>query len=156
MRGKIIKISKQNTQRVPNPAICVTQTCENLLRKWDISGVIDAARPQTNEIRAVFVYKMSGIYRLLVRARFGNFLSVKVDNETVSDPLRGLGKAVEKYGEDLPVICLIDSRLPIRLTGEAPALAGKAGFKNVRTFVLDHVSGKISEIKLGPWVSAPK
>ena len=80
----------------------------------------------------------------------------KVDNETVSDPLRGLGKAVEKYGEDLPVICLIDSRLPIRLTGEAPALAGKAGFKNVRTFVLDHVSGKISEIKLGPWVSAPK
>ena len=80
----------------------------------------------------------------------------KVGNETVADPLRGLGKAVEKYGEDLPVICLIDSRLPIRLTGEAPALAGKAGFKHVRTFALDHVSGKISEIKLGPWLSAPK
>jgi hypothetical protein len=80
----------------------------------------------------------------------------KVDNEAVSDPLRGLGKEIEKYGEDLPVICLIDSRLPIRLTGEAPALAGKAGFKNVRTFALDHVSGKISEIKLGPWVPAPK
>lgn len=80
----------------------------------------------------------------------------KVDSETVVDPLRGLGKAVEKYGQDLPVICLIDSRLPIRLTGEAPALAGKAGFKNVRTFALDHLSGKVSEIKLGPWVSAPK
>ena len=83
MRGEIVKISKQNTQRVPNPAIRVAQTCENLLGKWDVSGVIDAARPQTNEICAVFAYKMAGIYRLLVSAGFGNFLSVEVDNETV-------------------------------------------------------------------------
>src|SRR4029077_2736246 len=59
------------------------QTCEDLLGKRDISGVINAARPQTNEIRAMFVYKMAGIYRLLVSAGFGDFLSVEVDNETM-------------------------------------------------------------------------
>src|SRR5436190_10404189 len=83
VRRKIIKISKQNTQRVPDPAIRVAQTCENLFGKWDVSGVIDAARPQPNEIRAVFAYKMAGVYRLLVSAGFGNFLSVEIDNETV-------------------------------------------------------------------------
>lgn len=80
----------------------------------------------------------------------------KVDKSPVSDPLRGLGKAIEKYGEDLPVVCLIDSRLPIRLVGEASALAGKAGFKNVRTFAVDHSSEKVSEIKIGPWMSTPQ
>jgi hypothetical protein len=79
----------------------------------------------------------------------------KVDNTTVSDPLRGLGKAIEKYGADLPVICLIDSRLPIRMIGDTAALAGKAGFKYVRTFVVDHRSGKVSEVKQGPWMSVP-
>lgn len=103
----------------------------------------DAGRAATTELVFSAVFETKGVV-------------YKVDNETVPDPLRGLGKVVEKYGEDLPVVCLIDSRLPIRLTGEVPALAGKAGFKNVRTFALDHVSGKISEIKLGPWVSAPK
>src|SRR2546423_1455132 len=72
-----------NRQRVPDPAISVSQARENLLRKRNVSSVIDAARPQTNQIRAVFVYKMAGIYRLLVSAGFGNFLSVEVDNETV-------------------------------------------------------------------------
>jgi hypothetical protein len=79
----------------------------------------------------------------------------KVDSVPVSDPLRGLGKAIEKYGDDLPVICLVDSRLQIRLLSEAAALAGKAGFKNVRTFALDHSSGMTSEVKLGPWTTAP-
>jgi|SRR4051812_44532849 predicted outer membrane protein len=80
----------------------------------------------------------------------------KIDSSPVSDPLRGLGKAIEKYGDDLPVVCLIDSRLPIRLVVEAAALAGKAGFKHVRTFAVDHSSGRVSEIKVGPWLSAPK
>jgi hypothetical protein len=79
----------------------------------------------------------------------------KIDNTTVSDPLRGFGKAIEKYGDNFPVVCLIDNRLPIRIVEEAAALAGKAGFKNVRTFAVDHDSAKVSEIKVGPWLSAP-
>jgi hypothetical protein len=78
-------------------------------------------------------------------------VSYKVGNTSESDPLRGFGKAVEKYGDELPVVCLIDSRLPVRLIAETSALAGKAGFKNVRTFALDQRSGKVSEVKLGPW-----
>jgi hypothetical protein len=80
----------------------------------------------------------------------------KLDDTIVSDPLRGFGKAIEKYGDELPVICLIDSRLPIYLVAESAATAGKAGFKNVRSFAVDHSTGKVSEIKLGPWVSAPQ
>src|SRR5882762_3906506 len=34
----------------------------------------------------------------------------KVDDTTVSDQLRGFGKAVEKYGDEWPVVCLIDCR----------------------------------------------
>jgi len=79
----------------------------------------------------------------------------KVDDTTVSDQLRGFGKAVEKYGDEWPVVCLIDSRLPIRVVGEAAATAGKAGFKNVRSFALDHSTGKVSEIKFGPGCQYP-
>lgn len=79
----------------------------------------------------------------------------KINKTPVSDPLRALGKANEKYGDDLRVICLVDNRLPIHLIGEAAAMAGKAGFKSVRTFAVDHVSGKASEVKLGPWTTEP-
>ena len=79
----------------------------------------------------------------------------KVGDTIVSDPLRAFGKAIEKYGDELPVVCLIDSRLPIRVVGEAAATAGKAGFKNVRSFAVDHNTGKVSEIKFGPWMSVP-
>jgi hypothetical protein len=120
-------------------------------------GCVVADRPGFNIFSLLTGARRAAPTELVFSATLGTKgIVYKVDNEAVSDPLRGLGKAIEKYGEDLPVVCLIDSRLPIRLTGEAPALAGKAGFKNVRTFALDHVSGKISEIKLGPWVPAPK
>jgi hypothetical protein len=79
----------------------------------------------------------------------------KVDDTSVSDPLRGFGKAIEKYGDEFPVLCLIDSRLPIRVVGEVAATAGKAGFRNVRSFAVDHSTGKVSEIKFGPWMSVP-
>src|ERR1044072_187063 len=78
-----MKISEQNAQRVPNPAIGVAQARKNFLRKRNISSVIYAARPQTNEVCALFVDKMASICRLLVGAGFGNFLSVQVDNEAV-------------------------------------------------------------------------
>ena len=80
----------------------------------------------------------------------------KVNNNREADPLRGLGKAIERNGKDSPVICVIDSRLPVFQLGEASALAGKAGFKNVRIFALDHDTGKVSEVTLGPWRSTPQ
>jgi len=77
----------------------------------------------------------------------------KIDGMIVADPLRGYGKAIEKYGEMTPVVCLVDNRLPISVVGNVVAIAGKAGFKNVRSFVVDHNSSAISEIKFGPWTS---
>lgn len=79
----------------------------------------------------------------------------RIDGAIVSDPLRGFGNAIDKYGEDLPVFCLIDGRLPIRVIGNTVATAEKAGFKHVRSFVLDHKTGKVSEAKFGPWTSSP-
>jgi hypothetical protein len=79
----------------------------------------------------------------------------KIDGVIVSDPLRGFGNAIEKYGDDLPVICLIDGRLPILVIGNAVSTAEKVGFKHVRSFVVDHNTGKVSEAKFGPWTSAP-
>ncbi len=77
----------------------------------------------------------------------------EIDGKIVVDPLRGLGKAIEEHGEMTPVVCLVDTRLPILVVGNVVAIAGKAGFKNVRSFVVDHNSGAISEIKFGPWTS---
>lgn len=77
----------------------------------------------------------------------------KIDGVVVSDPLRGLGKAVEKYGDQVPVICVIDSRLPMLVVGNAIANAGKAGFKNVQSFVFDHDTKKVSEVKFGRWTT---
>ena len=85
----------------------------------------------------------------------GKGIIYKIDDKIVSDPLRGFGTAIEKYGSGLPVICLIDNRLPVRTIGEAVATAGKAGFKNIRSFAVDHQSGKVAEIKFGPWTSKP-
>jgi hypothetical protein len=72
----------------------------------------------------------------------------------VSDPLRGFGNAIKEFGEESPVICLIDSRLQILVVGNAVAMAGKAGFKNVRSFVVDHGTRRTSEVKFGPWTAA--
>lgn len=77
----------------------------------------------------------------------------KIGDVVVSDPLRGLGKAVERYGDEIPVLCIIDSRLPMLVVSNAIANAGKAGFKNVRSFALDHDTKKVSEVKFGRWTT---
>jgi hypothetical protein len=79
----------------------------------------------------------------------------KLDGVILSDPLRGFGRAIEKYGDQTPVVCLIDSRLPIYLAFEGAGIAEKAGFRDVPSFALDHSTGKVSEIKFGLWVSQP-
>jgi hypothetical protein len=79
----------------------------------------------------------------------------KIDGAIVSDPLRGLGRAIEKYGDEAPVVCVIDSRLPIRVFMNAIGIAGKAGFRNIRGFAFDHRTNEVSEIKFGPWSTAP-
>src|SRR5947208_589177 len=42
VRKKIVEISKQNAQRVPDSAISISETRENILGKWEVSVVIDA------------------------------------------------------------------------------------------------------------------
>jgi hypothetical protein len=83
----------------------------------------------------------------------GKGIVYRLDGMIISDPLRAFGKAIEKYGAEAPVRCLIDNRLPILVVGNVVATAGKAGFKDVRPFVLDHNTKQISEIKLGPWMA---
>ena len=85
-----MKISEQNAQRVSNSTIGVSQARENFLGKRNVSRVIDAAGPQANEICAVFIYKMAGVYRLLVSAGFGNFFAVpSTTNPCVTQALYG-------------------------------------------------------------------
>jgi hypothetical protein len=79
----------------------------------------------------------------------------KIDGSTVSDPLRALARTLEKYGDERPVVILVDNRLPISSIGEAAALAGKAGFKHVRSFAWEAKENKGSEIKSGAWLSVP-
>ena len=111
-----------------------------------ISGVVTHAQDETRATPRQLVFSATpGAKDILY----------KVDDTSVSDPLRGFGKAIEKYGDEFPVLCLIDSRLPTRVVGEVAATAGKAGFRNVRSFAVDHSTGKVSEIKFGPWMSVP-
>ncbi len=79
----------------------------------------------------------------------------KIDGAIVSDPLRGFGEAIEKYGHEAPVVCFIDSRLPVMVVLNAVGTAGKAGFKNKRAFAVDHITNEVSEINFGPWTTAP-
>ncbi len=50
---KIVKISQQDAQGVAHPAIGVAQTREHLFRERNVGGVIDAARPKSEQIGAV-------------------------------------------------------------------------------------------------------
>src|SRR5437016_14429730 len=82
---KIEQISEQNPQRIANAAISVAETREHFLRERNVGGVIDAARPQPDQIGAVTADEMAGIHRFVIRARFRNLFSIKIDNEPVRD-----------------------------------------------------------------------
>jgi hypothetical protein len=73
-----------------------------------------------------------------------------LDNADVSaDPLRGLGLAIEKTGKDWPVTIAVDSRLSINALWNAGALAGKAGFVNIRYYAFHHEDRKGVEVSFG-------
>src|SRR5438874_1840417 len=69
---KIVKIPKQDTQRVSNAAIGVAQTREHFLRERNVRSVIDAAGPKPEQISAVPADEMIGGCWFLIRSRFGN------------------------------------------------------------------------------------
>src|SRR5438132_115297 len=82
---KIVKITNQNAQRVPNAAIRVAEAREHFLGERNVGGVIDAAGPKPKQICAVPTDEMIGGCRFLIRSRFGNLFSVEIDDEPVSD-----------------------------------------------------------------------
>ena len=62
-----------------------------------------------------------------------------LDSADVSDdPLRGLRLAVEMKGKSWPLTIAVDSRLSINTLWNAGALAGKAGFVNIRYFAFHY------------------
>src|SRR4029077_2380673 len=84
-RFKIKKVAQQDPKRVTYSPISIAETCEHLFRKGNVIGVIDAARPQPDQISAVTSDKVSGVHRFVISAGLGNFLAIKVDNEPVGD-----------------------------------------------------------------------
>lgn len=79
-----------------------------------------------------------------------DYLAYHLDSVDVSaDPLRGLGVAIEKNGQDRPLMIAVDSRLPIRVLWNAGALAGKAGFVNIRFYAFNHEDRKMVEVSFG-------
>ena len=73
-----------------------------------------------------------------------------LDSVDVStDPLRGLGVAIEKNGRDWPLTIAVDSRLPINTLWNAGALAGKAGFVNIRYYAFNNEDRKMVEVSFG-------
>jgi hypothetical protein len=73
-----------------------------------------------------------------------------LDNADVSaDPLRGLGLAVAAKGKDWPLTIAVDSRLPINTIWNAGALAGKAGFVNIRYYAFHYEDRKAIEVSFG-------
>src|SRR2546430_12727535 len=57
---------RSNPQSVSNPAIGVTQTREHFFGKRDVISVVDAARPEPDEIRAVPADEMTGVHWFVV------------------------------------------------------------------------------------------
>jgi hypothetical protein len=87
---------------------------------------------------------------LLVVEQAKNYPAYHLDNADVStDPLRGLGLAVEKNGEDWPLTIAVDSRLSINTLWNAGALAAKAGFVNIRYYAFHHEDRKMVEVSFG-------
>lgn len=77
----------------------------------------------------------------------------RVDSAAAHDLLRTLGLLVKKRGPDYPVIVLLDWNSPVSGIFDVPAIASKAGFKNVRVFVFDSRDKRyMSEIRSEPGV----
>ena len=93
---------------------------------------------------------------LLVVEQTRNHAAYHLDSvDVTADPLRGLGLAIEKHGQDWPLTIAVDSRVSIKTLWNAAALAGKAGFVNVRYYAFHHHTRTMKEVSFGKDVPLP-
>jgi hypothetical protein len=89
----------------------------------------------------------------------GASASYYVDTKDVTaDPLRGIADAFERHQgaeAQYPVVAIIDERLPISMIQQLRELIRKAGFMNVRYFLISPGSESIGEISFGQVVRVP-
>jgi len=63
------------------------------------------------------------------------------------DVLAGLSMLAGQLGLDYPVLALVDDNAKIRDLDQVSGIAAKAGFHNIRTFIVRHSTGKMVEVK---------
>ena len=89
----------------------------------------------------------------------GARVSFYIDTKDVTaDPFRGIADAYEPHRgakEEYLVVAIIDERLPISAIEQLRELIGKAGFMNVRYFLISPGSRRIGQISFGEVVSVP-
>src|SRR6266487_2940667 len=85
VRGEIVKIPKQNPEGVANTAIRVPETRKDFFRERHVCRVINAAGPKSQKIRTVLADEVFGSSWFFVCARFGDFFTIQIHDETVSD-----------------------------------------------------------------------
>jgi hypothetical protein len=74
------------------------------------------------------------------------------DRTAETSLLRLLSLVYEKHGADAPVVVLLDPGVPISQISNVDGTAGKAQLNNLRYFVIDRGTQKMTEIKWGPTV----
>jgi hypothetical protein len=80
-------------------------------------------------------------------------VTYEVDSKYVNDPIAPLEELLKQRGEDCPVIVLFPWDITFKEELDVNLIAGKAGFKTIRSFVYSRDKGYMSELKLG--VSIP-
>jgi biopolymer transport protein ExbD len=63
------------------------------------------------------------------------------------DVLAGLSMLAGQRGAGYPVLALVDDNAKIRDLDQVAGIAAKAGFHNIRTFIVRHGAGKMVEVK---------
>jgi hypothetical protein len=112
---------------------CMAQSGQN-------PGAIASARPTVVEVEKTqrgVAYKVDG---------------QRADLTATTNLLYLLNRVCEKRGPNAPIVVLLDPRVPIDQIGNVDGTAGKAQLNNLRYFVLDRDTQKMSEIKWGPAV----
>lgn len=107
-------------------------------------GAIASTRPTVVEVEKTqrgVAYKVDG---------------QRADLTATTSLLYLLNRVCEKRGSNTPIVVLLDPRVPIDQIGNVDGTAGKAQLNNLRYFVLDRDTQKMSEIKWGPAVPFSK
>ena len=79
-------------------------------------------------------------------------IQYRINSVIVEHPLLELSKMESKYGENYPVIAIVDSRLPIEMVGSVEGMAIKAQLLVTRSFIYDVNGNSMAEIKFGKWL----